>query len=157
MSEIAPQPRAADLHPATQIGLKPERSDFWISVWLGTSLAGGLFGLLLGLTFFAHEGPGGTIAGMFIGPVVGCLYAGFVAVPVVLVMATASWAIGKRRWRWFLAAAAGGVTGILCTLRMASSGDTALLPLPGIAITSAALLGSVGAWVSDWPNTSCQP
>ena len=85
-------------------------------MWLGTSLAGSLFGLLLVLTSFANEGFwaiffGAALFGTILGLIIGFLVAGIVAVPVVLLMATASWAIGRKWWRVLLAIIAGGDTG----------------------------------------------
>jgi len=149
MSESDTTQAANQLHTVTQNDSNPKKSGFWRFVWLGTSLAGGLFGLLLVLTGFANGRLENVIFGAILGLIVGFLYAGIVAAPVVLVMATASWAIGTRRWRAFLAIIAGGATGALSTLPIATSEDS-YFPMAGngIVIVLAAILGSAGAWIA---------
>lgn len=121
-------------------------ASFWLFVWFGTALAGALFGLLLGLT---PSGSSGSAA--VIGALIGLILAGTVAVPMVLVMATASWAIGRRRWRTLLAIIAGSGTGILSSLPLAvnpeefgfrsAAGGIVMAAVPG-------LLGAFGGWVA---------
>jgi hypothetical protein len=149
MPENAPTQTADNVCTATQSISDSTQSRFWLFVWLGTSLAGTLFGLLLGLTGFANEGFGAAIFGAVLGLIVGFFYAGIVAGPVVLLTATAYWALGTRRWRVFLAIIAGGATGTLSSLPITNA-DEILFPLAatGVAVILAALLGSVGAWIA---------
>jgi hypothetical protein len=153
MSESDPTQAGNNLRAVTQNAFGSGKSGFWLFVWLGTSLAGALFGLLLGLAS-TEIGIAAVIFGTvffaaILGLIVGFFYAGIVAGPVVLLTVTAYWAVGTRRWRTFLAIFVGGATGTLSTLPMATSEDP-LFPLAshGIAIMLAALLGSAGAWIA---------
>ncbi len=144
-------PTQAANNPRTiaQSASQPEESGFWAFVWLGISLAGGLFGLLLALTGVADGGIGAALFGASLGFFVGFLFAGIVAAPVVLVMAIASWAIRIEWWRALLAVIAGGATGALSTLPIATADDPLFsLAAIGISVPLAALLGSMGAGIA---------
>ena len=135
--------------PATQSTFASGISGFWGFVWLAITLAGTLFGLLLGLIFLADEGFGAAIFGAGLGAIIGLLCAGIVSVPVVFMMAIASWAIGTRLWRAILATVAGGATGILSALPIANWDELELYPAAtGVATPLAALLGTTGAWIA---------
>jgi hypothetical protein len=85
---------------------------FWGSVWLGTTLAGGLFGLLL-------DGWAGLAAGLII--------AGVVALPVHVTCSTVTWCLRLTRIRAVMATFSGGATGVLATCLLGRGQFTAEL------------------------------
>ncbi len=102
--------------------------NFWVMVWLGTSAAGGLFGLLLGC---------------FPGLLFGIIFAAMLGVPVVATVAIVSWALWLSRYRLLIAGLAGAATGVVATLMLDPGsilGGTSM-----ILLGSAGLLGGLGA------------
>ncbi len=74
---------------------------YWGSVWLGTALAGGAFGLLVG-----------CLPGLLFGPII----AGFVAVPILVTVGTLAWSLWLSRFRVAVGGLAGGLTGVVATV-----------------------------------------
>ena len=118
--------------------------DIWLFAWGGTALAGGAFGLLLGLRGVAT----GYISGAVLGLVLGFAIAAVVAAPVVLTMVTACWALALRRIRPLLAILVGGVTGILSVLSLALEPPDGILPR-GLA-PMAGVAGALGSGIAIW-------
>ncbi len=112
---------------------------FWCFVWLGTTAAGGLFGLLVGC--FAV-----SMAVCILGILVGCIVAGVCAVPVVVTVAVLTWAMWLSRFRVLVAGLVGGLTGLIATGFMSS---------PGVSLfgAGAGLLGMFGgSFGGRWYN-----
>ena len=74
---------------------------FWPSIWMGTTLAGSLFGAIL-----AQDA---------LGLMAGAVLAGVVALPVHLTYSIVTWSLSLSRLRIVLAALAGGTTGAIAT------------------------------------------
>jgi hypothetical protein len=85
---------------------------FWSIAWLGTAIAGGAFGVLVGLCI---DGGIEKIAGMILGLFVGFIFAGLCAIPIHLHLAFFMWAFWLSRFRLAMAVLAGGLTGVLAT------------------------------------------
>lgn len=64
----------------------------WILAWIGTAVAGGVFGVGLAISVISETGVG--IIFLVIGFVVGFVLAGFVAFPIVLTVAVLNWCEG---------------------------------------------------------------
>ena len=73
---------------------------FWCYAWLGTAVAGGCFGLY------------GHLWGKWLGLFFGFMFAGIAAFPILLTIAIATWGLWLSRFRLFMAALAGGMTGV---------------------------------------------
>jgi len=99
----------------------------WFFAWLGTTVAGAIFG---------------GIAGSAIGLFVGLLIAGFYAVPVVATFAVLTWACWLTRYIVFTAALAGACTGLLSTSMLWDSIFNTDYP------SSLVLAGCIGASIS---------
>ena len=138
----------------------PDTTGLWPRVLLGIALAGALFGFFLVLIILVGEDlEVSSIVVAVIGGVVGFLYAGFVAIPVVLLLATARWAIGTKQWHSLFAILAGGATGTLCGLSLSMADDVPFpLAATRFAVVPAALLGAAGAWIAamKWAKTKRQ-
>jgi hypothetical protein len=79
---------------------------FWLVTWIGVALAGSEFGMIVGLS----EGDlGAAFAGFFAGMIV----AGVFAVPVVITVATLSWALWLSRFALAVATLSGACTGFI--------------------------------------------
>ena len=115
--------------------------------WLGTALGGGAFGLAHGMQGAHGSGAGFAIPMGIFGLVVGCVIAQIVAVPIILTMATACWALGLRPIRPFLAILAGGLTGIISTVVL---GDDDLIPRRLAAVAAVAGLAGCGMAMAVW-------
>ena len=152
VSPAAPLEQPATARPRP--GDIPLGCGFWANVWLGTALAGGVLGLLLGVvgTFVAMSSgsPHGVVL-LFIAPIWGFLTAGFVAIPAVLLIASTAWLLRLWRYRLLLAGAVGALSGLVIVLpgllvtgSMAASGSIVS------AWLGAGLLGALGAAGSVW-------
>ncbi len=115
------------------------RFDYWFFVGLGTVIAGGVFGLLTG---------GGI--GLFVGPIL----AGYFYPPVVLFVATLSWALWLERWPWAAGAFGGASTGLLATVMrydFLSIDPPLFAPIYGWSLFMAAAIGATCAgMVGQW-------
>ena len=152
MSENGP---VRDVQPpnATGTGFGSQPSGFWGLVWLGITHAGALYGLLLGLVFYASKGVGGSIFGAIFGSIVGLFYAGIAAAPIVFIIAAASRAVGRVRYRRWPAIIAGGWTGLLTSIPLAAAGADEELGFhagpPGVATVAVAAI--LGRWERGSP------
>ena len=89
---------------------------FWFAAWLGTTLAGGLLGLLLG-------GPTGVV--------LGCIVAGFIALPVHVTCAIVTRCLWLAPFRVLVAALAGAATGALAACSLGLEWVTAAVAVLG--------------------------
>jgi len=119
---------------------------FWLWVWYGTTMAGWVFGFLLGCS------GAGLVAG-FCGSVVGMICACPLGAFTIANVAVVSWCFSLSRFRLAMAGIAGGLTGISATLIVA------LYVAPPIAFGSwelgalaaqAGLVGTLGGWVAGY-------
>jgi hypothetical protein len=99
----------------------------WFVAWIGTVLAGGVFGALVGAVF-------GLLAGPF--------FAAFFGVPVVCTIAALSWALWLDRAIVLMAAIAGGLTGFIAT---AMVWDPIFMLEYGGSLVAASIIGALGA------------
>jgi hypothetical protein len=144
-----PRPRVATLttalkncpnedHAATVTPIYAHCFAAWILSWLGTALAGGTFGLGVGIL----EGGG---EGILIGPIAGVLIAGAIGAPLFATIGILTWLLWLTRFRRAAPSVAGACTGIASTATLLlSSGDNILLLL---LVTIAALLGAIGGFL----------
>ncbi len=97
---------------------------FWLAVWLGTALAGGVFGVvsvgLVGLPF-------------------GFVFAGIFGGPVLALAATLAWCFWLSPYRVVTAALAGAATGVVSSAALNGGG------LVDFSLPLAGLLGGIGA------------
>ena len=121
-------PFLAGDHPVAMATRAEAARAFWTSVWLGTAVAGGVFGLCVA-----------GAPGLFYG----IAAAGIVALPTQLTAAAVVWALECPRFRVALAGGAGAATGILASVL---TYDAAVYDVPfSSAIVLAAGIGMLGA------------
>lgn len=105
--------------------VSPTRSDlavawwlFWLLTWAGTTLGGGLFGLLLGgflaLIGLASNATPEALIAPFMGFGIGFVWAGGVGLLTVPTLGILAWTFWLQKKPLLLAAIAGGFTGLLC-------------------------------------------
>jgi hypothetical protein len=82
---------------------------FWLRVWGGTTVAGGVFGFLVGCW-----GDGPAVGGfcLIVGVVLAGMFGGFTIANVAFV----TWCFWLSRFRVLMGGLAGGVTGVIATL-----------------------------------------
>lgn len=104
---------------------------FWLSAWLGTVLAEGIWGLwLAGPTGFAR----------------GCWFAGIIAIPVFAVVAVLTWCLWLSKYRILAAFVAGGATGgVLGGAALSRSWMS--FAIPGVAGALGGVLGGGLHWL----------
>ncbi|NLS91227.1 MAG: DUF1559 domain-containing protein [Planctomycetaceae bacterium] len=108
---------------------------FWLATWLGTILAGGVFGVV-------NAGP--------LGLPFGFVFAGMFGVPVLAVAATLTWCFWLSRYRVVMATVAGSATGIVSTIIM--FGDVPF----DFHVSLAGILGALGGGIGGglhWRHT----
>jgi hypothetical protein len=110
----------------------------WLFSWLGTILAGGTFGLVVGI-FIAG------IEGLFIGPIAGALIAGIFGAPLVATIGILTWLLWLARFRRAAPAVAGACTGMVSTATLFQS--EADLPSLLLLVPIAGLLGAAGGYL----------
>ena len=132
MDTVSPGPPfLAGDHPVALATRAEAARAFWTSVWLGTAVAGGVFGLCVA-----------GAPGLFYG----IAAAGIVALPTQLTAAAVVWALECPRFRVALAGLAGAATGILTTVL---TYDAAVYDVPfSSAIVLAAGIGLLGAAIA---------
>jgi hypothetical protein len=143
-SPNAPKQTPAESGPGTYGGAE----NLWLAwffSWLGISLSGGLFGVVLG----GLERDPGAIVGF----VAGFLIAGIVSVPVILTIAALAWTFWLSRFQILFAVMSGACTGVI------SSAPIALAMLSTEATRFIILAGCIGGcgggfaayffWASD--------
>jgi hypothetical protein len=115
-------------------GRRLEWVNFWYAVWLGTIVAGGVFGAVL-------MGGIKPPAGALIGLVTGVISAALFGIPVIGTTAVVAWALWLSRFRIPVAATGGGLTFFVA---MWSASEYRPLVLLG-AIATGAVGGVVAA------------
>ena len=85
---------------------------FWLAVWLGIVLAGGVLGLWINTP---------------LGFLVGMLVASVLSVPVLVLASTLTWFFWLTRFRILVAATAGGATGALASFAIPASHATSVI------------------------------
>ncbi len=109
---------------------------FWWAAYVGTIMAGGVFGALLAMV----EGPGAALLGL----IPGFVFAGMVAIPIHLTVVIMTWALWMSRIRVVSAGIAGGITGVVATqLIPDGSMDRYVL---GAGVIGAMGASAAGAW-----------
>ena len=104
-------------------------SVYWFVVFVGTAVAGALFGLL-------DSGLVGLRAGFW--------FALFVAIPVIPTVALSAWALLLSRYRIAVAGTAGAATGALAVVVLLGDATVLRLQFPQ-AVLLAAAIGALGA------------
>lgn len=117
---------------------EPIERNFWLAwlvAWLGISLAGGIFGLVL-------AGTAGLAGGVAI--------AGGTGAPVVVTVAIAAWAFWLSQFHVVAAIIAGACTGAVSTWIVAGVGDSFSEVAPFALI--AGLMGAFGGGLASYIN-----
>ena len=114
---------------------------FWLYIWLGTLLAGGLFGAMLGvLPLLDGEVLDSLVGGLIVGPFVAAEF----ATPIISSIAVLTWAFWLYRYRVLMAVLGGGATGILATIKLFRFFPQSMFLLCVVAC----LFGTVGAGIA---------
>lgn len=119
------------------------RFPFWFPVWGGTVVAGGLFGFLIACgTDGLDTAPLGFLFGL--------VYAGFFGALIIANVAFVTWFLWLSRFRVVMGFLAGGLTGVIATLVLASDLSptmaSALIPTAWAGLLGALGGGLAGGW-----------
>lgn len=87
---------------------------FWTIVWLGTSLAGGVFGCGVGFLSIMTSGSVEALGVPLFGMLIGVIWAGIVGLLVISTFAFIVWCFWLQEHPGILAACAGALTGFVC-------------------------------------------
>ena len=111
---------------------------FWLEAWLGTTTAGGIFGILTGGAVGLSDGVlVNGVAGLFLGAIL----AGVVGAPIHFTMAVMTWVLWLSRFSAAMSGIAGAMTGIVAASVV--FGWQSYLPV-ALAALSGGLGGALG-------------